>query len=67
MISEYYHWALTSSLGEQNFADRKKDMEPEWKLNTPEKLRNGAPVIYELLSDPQCYSPSRLPDGNYQP
>jgi len=66
MISEYIYWALTSNLGGQNFPGRYEEIGHEWKLNTPEKLRQGDPAIYELLTDPEYHFPTHLPDGNYQ-
>jgi hypothetical protein len=67
MISEYHYWALTSLLGGQDFAGRGEEIAHEWRLNTSEKLRDGDPAIYELLTDPQYYFPTILPDGNYSP
>lgn len=67
MISEYHYWALSSLLGIQDYPGRFEKICHEWKLNTPEKLQNGDPTIYALLTDPQYHQPSVLPDGNYQP
>ncbi len=67
MISEYHYWALTSLLDGQNFAGRGDEISHEWKLNTPEKLREGDPAIYALLTDPRYNNPTLLPDGNYSP
>jgi hypothetical protein len=38
----------------------------EWQLNTPAKLRTGDPLLYRLLTDPKYRFPGRLPDGRYQ-
>ena len=67
MISEYHYWAITSLLGGQNYPGRSDEISHEWKLNTAEKLREGDPAIYELLTDPQYHNPTVLPDGNYNP
>lgn len=67
MISEYHYWAITSLLGGQNFPGRGAEIGNEWRLNTPEKLQNGDPAIYALLTDPQYHQPTILPNGNYQP
>lgn len=67
MISEYHYWAITSLLGAQDYPGRFEEIGHEWRLNTPEKLQNGDPAIYALLTDPQYPHPSTLPDGNYQP
>jgi hypothetical protein len=67
MIAEYHYWSLTSLLGAQNFSGRGEQIEHEWRLNTPEKLKNGDPAIYALLTDPQYHFPSTLPNGKYRP
>ena len=67
MISEYHYWALTSLLGAQDFSGRGDEIDHEWKLNTPEKLRDGDPNTYALLTDPHYHNPTVLPDGNYSP
>ena len=67
MISEYHYWAITSLIGGQDYPGRFDEIGHEWKLNTPEKLQDGDPAIYALLTDPQYHQPSVLPDGNYQP
>ncbi|MBT3313099.1 MAG: hypothetical protein HN390_00660 [Anaerolineae bacterium] len=67
MISEYHYWALTSLLGGQDFSGRGEEISHEWHLNTPEKLRNGDPAIYALLTDSRYHNPTVLPDGNYSP
>jgi len=67
MIAEYLYWSLTSLLGGQDLPRRLDEIEREWRLNTPEKVRSGDPDIYTLLSDPEYKFPTRLPDGRYQP
>lgn len=63
--AEYFYWALTSLLDGQNFPGRFEDIRHEWRLNTPDKLRNGDPMIYALLTDPTYKLPTILPDGIY--
>jgi hypothetical protein len=64
-IAEYFYWALTSLLGAQSAEWRFDEIGHEWLLNTPEKLENGDPTMFKLLTDPKYDMPSRLPDGNY--
>lgn len=65
-ITEYIYWALTSILGAQDFPGRFDYIKNEWRLNTKEKVKNGDPAIYKLLTDPQYKFPTKLPDGTYQ-
>ena len=65
-ITEYIYWALTSILGGQNFHGRADEIGDEWRLYTPELVRDRDPHIYALLTDPKYKFPDRLPDGNYQ-
>ena len=62
--TEYIYWALTSILGAQENRDW-EDIQ-EWKLNTKEKIMEGDPDIYNLLTEPEYKFPTILPDGNYQ-
>lgn len=64
-ITEYIYWALTSILGAQDFPGRLEDIQHEWRYNTREKVKQGDPEIYALLTDPQYRFPTVLPDGNY--
>jgi hypothetical protein len=66
-ITEYTYWSLTSLLGAQDGADRFEEIENEWLLNSPDKIRAGDPAIVELLSNPIFNFPTRIPDGNYEP
>ena len=62
--TEYFYWALTSLLGAQ--ANRLDEIGNEWRLNTAQKLQEGDPAIYQLLTDPTYALPTILPDGTYK-
>jgi hypothetical protein len=64
-INEYMYWALTSILGAQDKPGRLEQIGEEWPLNTKEKVREGDPAIYALLTDPKYNFPTVLPDGKY--
>ena len=66
-ITEYVYWGLTSLLGGQDFAGRRENIDNEWRLNTPAKLKAGDPGLYRLLTDPKYRFPTALPDGSYRP
>jgi hypothetical protein len=65
-ITEYIYWALTSILGAQDFPGRLEQIQEEWRYNTREKVAEGDPKIYALLTDPRYKFPTELPDGVYQ-
>ena len=65
-ITEYVYWALTSLLNVQDFKGRGENIEHEWKLNTPKKLRAKDKSIVKILTDPKYHVPTRLPDGKYR-
>jgi len=65
-ITEYVYWALTSILGAQDFPGRLEQIQEEWRYNTREKVAEGDPKIYALLTDPQYKFPKILPDGIYE-
>ena len=65
-ITEYVYWALTSLLNGQDFKGRGENIEHEWKLNTPKKLRAKDKSIVKILTDPKYHVPTRLPDGKYR-
>ena len=65
-ITEYVYWALTSLLDGQAFKGRGENIEHEWKLNTPEKLRAKDKAIVKILTDPKYHLSTRLPDGKYR-
>ena len=62
--TEYFYWALTSLLGAQE--NRLDEIGHEWRLNTADKLREGDPAIYALLTNSSYSLPTQLPDGTYQ-
>lgn len=64
--TEYIYWALTSLLGGQATPDRLAEIGQEWRLNTAEKLSEGDPGVYALLTDPEFSLPTVLPDGSYE-
>lgn len=64
-ITEYIYWGLTSLLGGQQYPGRFMNIQHEWRLNTAEKLMQGDPGLYKILSDPKYKFPTRLPDGKY--
>lgn len=65
--TEYIYWGLTSLLGAQDFPGRGEAIADEWRLNTPEKLREGDPDLTALLTDPKYTFPKKLPNGRYHP
>ncbi|MDE2977746.1 MAG: hypothetical protein OXU63_09530, partial [Acidobacteriota bacterium] len=65
MASEYIYWVYTSMIGAQDLPGRLDQIGHEWPLNTPEKLQEGEPVLYEILSDPEYRIPMVIPDGTY--
>ncbi|MBN2130463.1 MAG: hypothetical protein JW741_13255 [Sedimentisphaerales bacterium] len=64
--SEYIYWAMTSILGAQDYPGRLEEIGHEWRLNTREKVRQGAPTVYAILTDPKYNLPTVLPDGRYK-
>ena len=46
---------------------RAEQIDEEWRFNTAEKLKNGDPDLFQLLTDRQYRFPTRLPDGKYRP
>ena len=64
--TEYVYWTLTSLLNGQDFKGRGENIEHEWKLNTPKKLRAKDKSIVKILTDPKYHVPTRLPDGKYR-
>jgi hypothetical protein len=65
MTSEYIYWTFTSLLGAQDFPGRLDQIGNEWRLNTPELLREGDPAAYAILTRPEYNLPTVAPDGNY--
>ncbi|MDP6795240.1 MAG: hypothetical protein QGG00_07600 [Verrucomicrobiota bacterium] len=66
-VTEYVYWALTSLLDGQDFRNRGRDINHEWKLNTPEKLRDKDKAVVKILTNQKFKLPTRLPDGKYRP
>ena len=64
-IGEYFHWALSSVLGAQNFPGRLENIGENWKLNTREKVMKQDPAVYALVTDPRFILPIVIPDGDY--
>jgi len=48
-VTEFTYWAITSLRGQQE--GRARDIKEEWQLSDPEKMREKAPDLVELLSD----------------
>ena len=65
-VTEYIYWGLTSLLGAQDYPGRGRDIGEEWRLNTQEKVKQGDPTLYRLLTDPKYRFPMVLPDGKYR-
>ena len=66
MASEYVYWVYTSFIGAQDLPGRLDEIGHEWRLNTPEKLKEGEPVLHGILSDPEYKIPLAIPDGTYE-
>lgn len=64
MSTEYIYWAITSILGAQQ--NRLAEIGHEWKLNTREKVEQGDPAVYALLTNTNYNLPAILPDGTYK-
>ena len=63
MITEYTYWAHTSLLGGQ--VGRADEIGHEWRLETPEKVRDDVAAVAVLTAD-GLGLPTVLPDGDYQ-
>ena len=66
MAAEYIYWVYTSFIGAQDFPGRLDDIGHEWPLNTREKVKEGEPVLFEVLSRPEYSLATVIPDGNYE-
>jgi hypothetical protein len=64
-VSEYIYWAFSSFIGAQDLPGRLDRIGNEWRFNTREKLKEGDPAIYEILSRPEYRLPTVIPDGQY--
>ncbi|SDJ96367.1 hypothetical protein SAMN04488540_11663 [Ferrimonas sediminum] len=65
MVTEYTYWALTSLLGGQSHSGRLEEIQHEWSLNTPQKVKLGDPAVYTLLTNGEYGLATVLPDGHY--
>lgn len=61
MLTEYFYWAHTSILGGQT--DRADEIGHEWKLETPQKVRDVDVAVTALIE--ALPLPTQLPDGVY--
>ena len=64
-IGEYFYWVTTSILGSQDFPGRFEQTGREWRLNIKEKVQNGDPTAYALITNQLYNLPTVLPDGDY--
>ena len=62
-ITEYFYWGMTSVLGGQQAVGRLEEIQDEWRLNTPAKVAERDPELFDLLSNGQFDLPTALPDG----
>ena len=65
-VGEYIYWGLTSILGAQDYPGRLEQIGNEWRLNTKEKVKEGDPALYAILTNPEYKLPTVLPDGKYK-
>jgi hypothetical protein len=66
MNSEYIYWVLTSILGAQDYPGRYEQIKREWRLNTRDKVKEGDPAVYAILTNPEYKLPTVLPGGKYK-
>lgn len=64
-ITEYTYWIITSHLGGQDFPGRGKEINNEWKLYTPQLVKNDKKG-YAIITNPIYALPDKLPDGHYK-
>jgi len=62
-VTEYIYWGLTSLLGAQDFPGRGREIQHEWRLNTPASFAKGDPNLHALLTDPRYRFPTKQPHG----
>ena len=62
-ITEYFYWGMTSVLGAQKSPERLSEIQGEWRLNTPSKVVEGDPDLFDLLTNEKFSLPTVLPDG----
>ena len=54
---------MTSVLGGQQAVGRLEEIQDEWRLNTPAKVAERDPELFDLLTNGQFDLPTALPDG----
>ena len=64
-VSEYIYWTFTSLIGAQDLPGRLERIDNEWRLNTRQKLQQGDPAVFEILTRPEYRLPAVMPDGLY--
>ena len=57
--TEFIYWVITSNMGLQE--SRCRDIEQEWKLCSPEKLRESGLSVLNLIDDPELRIPAEAP------
>ncbi len=62
-VTEYFYWGMTSVLGGQQAKGRLEEIQDEWRLNTPAKVAERDPGLFDLLTNDQFDLPTVLPDG----
>ena len=62
-ITEYFYWGMTSILGGQKAPGRLEQIQDEWRLNTPAKVEERDPELFDLLTNEKFSLPTVLPDG----
>lgn len=62
-VTEYFYWGMTSLLGAQQAPKRLEQIQDEWRLNTPAKVAEGDPELFDLLTNEKYGLPTVLPDG----
>ncbi len=64
MVSEYFYWALTSTLNAHE--NRMFEIQHEWLLYTKDLLQSTDTSVYAILTNPEYKLPTKLPDGTYR-
>jgi hypothetical protein len=60
--TEFIYWVITSNMGLQE--SRCRDIEQEWKLCSPEKLRDSGLSVLNLIDDPELTIPTKALGAN---
>ena len=61
--SEYFYWLMSSKLGAQS--SRADEIGDEWKLNTPQRVKEKDLWGWKIINNPQYKLPTKLPNGKY--